>query len=450
MIRFIKNSSCFFLVVFCQMAVSQHILPSKERAEVQDAILENRLDNLLPQLMDQTNIDMWILITREYNEDPVVKTMLPATWLNARRRTILVFYRNQKNNSIEKLAVARYNFGKSILSAWDKDQQPDQWKRLIEIIEERNPSTIGLNFSEDFNIADGLAKTDFDLLMSNLPKKHHKKIVSAEKLAVAWIETRTEQEMVIYDQLVNITRNIIAEAFSEAVITPGITTTTDVEWWMRDKVLELGLETWFHPSVDVQRSNESMGNHLYAFSNRPENMVILTGDLLHCDFGITYLNLNTDCQQLAYVLKPEEIEPPKFLIDALAKGNQLQDILTSQFKTGATGNEILLNTLKEAKAKGLLPSIYTHPMGYYGHSAGPTIGMWDAQEGVPGAGDYPLFSNTVYAIELNTTVNIPEWKRDIRIMLEEAGFYGENGFRYVNGRQTKLLTIPRSAAHVTD
>jgi Xaa-Pro aminopeptidase len=179
-------------------------------------------------------------------------------------------------------------------------------------------------------------------------------------------------------------------------------------------------------------------------------MVILPGDLLHCDFGITYLNLNTDCQQLAYVLKPEEIEPPKYLVEALAKGNQLQDILTNQFKTGATGNQILSNALKEAKSRGLQPSIYTHPLGYYGHSAGPTIGMWDAQEGVPGAGDYPLYPNTVYAIELNTTVNIPEWKRDIRIMLEEAGFYGEDGFRYVNGRQTKLLTIPRAANHVTD
>lgn len=448
--KLIKLGIFICTILAFQLAVSQHVLPSKQRAEVQDAILENRLNNLLPQLMDKSDIDMWILITREYNEDPVVKTMLPSTWLNARRRTILVFYRDQKNNSIEKLAVARYNFGKSILSAWDKEQQPDQWKRLIEIIEERQPETIGLNFSKDFNIADGLAKTDYDLFMSYLPKKYQKSVVSAEKLAVAWIETRTEQEMVIYDQLVNITRNIISEAFSEAVITPGITTTTDVEWWMRDKVLEMGIETWFHPTVDVQRSNESMGNHLYAFSNRPENMVILPGDLLHCDFGITYLNLNTDCQQLAYVLKPEEIEPPKYLVEALAKGNQLQDILTLQFQAGATGNDLLLQALKEAKVKGLQPSIYTHPLGYYGHSAGPTIGMWDAQEGVPGAGDYPLYPNTVYAIELNTTVHIPEWKRDIRIMLEEAGFYGEEGFRYVNGRQTKLLTIPREPNHVTD
>jgi Xaa-Pro aminopeptidase len=373
--------------------------------------------------------------------------MLPATWLNARRRTILVFYRDKEKNTIEKLAVARYNFGENIVSAWDKEKEPNQWKRLIQIIEERNPKSIGLNYSEYFNIADGIVKTDYDAFRDNLPKVYLSKVKSAEQLAIAWIETRTETEMVIYNQLVNITHNIIAEAFSENVITPGITTTTDVEWWMRDKVTSLGLETWFHPTVDVQRTAEKLENHLYAFSNRPEDIVILPSDLVHCDFGITYLRLNTDCQELAYVLKPNETEAPQFLVDALKDGNRVQDIFTSNFETGKTGNEVLKASLEQAIAEGLRPSIYTHPLGTYGHSSGTTLGMWDSQNGVPVTGDYPLHENTVYAIELNTTVNIPEWNRDIRIMLEEAGFWGKDGFRYVNGRQTKLLLIPRMKVH---
>jgi Xaa-Pro aminopeptidase len=216
---------------------------------------------------------------------------------------------------------------------------------------------------------------------------------------------------------------------------------------MRDKVTSLGLETWFHPTVDVQRSAEKLGNHLYAFSNRPEDLVILPGDLVHCDFGITYLRLNTDCQELAYVLKPNETIPPQYLVEALKDGNRVQDIFTSNFETGKTGNDILKESLEAAKAEGLRPSIYTHPLGSYGHSSGTTLGMWDSQGGVPVNGDYPLHENTVYAIELNTTVHIPEWKRDIRIMLEEAGFFGPKGFRYVNGRQTKLLVIPRVKDH---
>ena len=444
-----KRIFTLLFIFICFSLQAQQILAEIERARVIDEILADRFNNLLPSLMDSTNIDMWILISREYNEDPVLRTMLPATWLNARRRTILMFFRDKSKNTIEKLAVARYNVGDNITSAWDKEKEPDQWKRLMELISEREPSKIALNFSKDHNIADGLDKTDYEEFIKNLPKKFHKKVVSAEQLAVGWIETRTEREMIIYDQLVTITHDIIAEAFSEKVITAGITTTTDVEWWMRQKVTDMGLETWFHPTVDIQRSSEGLVSHLYSFSGRPEDMVILPGDLLHCDFGITYLRLNTDCQELAYVLRPDETEAPDFLRRALNDGNRVQDFLTSNMKAGRTGNEILANALQQARAAGFRPSIYTHPLGMYGHSAGTTIGMWDAQEGVKkdDGANYPLNPNTVYAIELNTTISVPEWKRDIRIMLEEAGFFGENGFRYVNGRQLELLLIPRKMKH---
>lgn len=428
---------------------AQQILNEKERAKVIDEILDDRFNNLLPELMDAAGLDMWVVISREYNEDPVMKTMLPATWLNARRRTILMFYRDKAKNSIEKLAVARYNVGKNIVSAWDKEKEPNQWARLMHLISERNPKKIGLNFSKDHNIADGLNKTDYDEFMANLPKKFTSKVTSAEQLAVRWIETRTEREMVIYNQLVDITHDIIAEAFSEKVITPGITKTSDVVWWMRQRVTDLGLKTWFHPTIDVQRTQKEGASEFYSFADKPEDMVILPGDLVHCDFGITYLRLNTDCQELAYVLKPEETSAPDFLMNGLKDGNKVQDFLTANMIKGRTGNEILAKSLSQAKGAGLRPSIYTHPLGSYGHSAGTTIGMWDAQGGVmkDDGDNYPLNPNTVYAIELNTTINIPEWNRDIRIMLEEAGFYGEDGFRYVNGRQTEILLIPRVKGH---
>ncbi|MBT8223457.1 MAG: aminopeptidase P family protein [Eudoraea sp.] len=434
-----------FMIGSSFMLKSQHVLSEEERARVVDEILDERFTEVLPGIMDETQIDMWILISREYNEDPVLRSMLPATWLNARRRTILVFYRDAGKDTLERLAVARYNVGRNIVSAWDKEKEPDQWKRLREIIEERNPKKIGLNYSRDHNIADGLDKTDYEAFKKILPSAYKKRVVSAEQLAVRWIETRTQREMVIYNQLVSITHQIIAEAFSEKVITPGITTTTEVEWWMRQKVTDMGLETWFHPTVDVQRSNENLVGHLYSFSGRPEDMVILPGDLLHCDFGITYLRLNTDCQELAYVLKPDEREAPLFLRNALKDGNRVQDYLTENMVAGRTGNEILAKALADGKNAGLRPAIYTHPLGSYGHSAGTTIGMWDAQEGVmkDDGENYPLNPKTVYAIELNTTVFIPEWKRDIRVMLEEAGYFGEDGFRYVNGRQEELYLIPR-------
>ena len=430
----------FVLLFFTQISFTQ-ILPEKERALLKDEILEDRFKNILPGLMEDANIDMWLLISREYNEDPVLKTMLPATWLNARRRTIIVFYRNKKEKIIERLAVARYNIGKSIQSSWGKEKEPNQWKALIDIIASRNPDKIGINFSKHFALADGLVKTGFDELLENLPETYQERLVSAEKLAISWLETRSKMEMKLYKKLVKITHDIIDEAFSENVIKTGITTTEDVVWFMRQKVTDLGLETWFHPTVDIQRNNEVLKSHIESFSKGKEEKTIQKGDLLHCDFGITYIGLNTDCQQHAYVLKKTESEVPVFLKEAFKKGNRVQDILTSNMRLGVTGNEILKASLIQGRKEGLRPSIYTHPSGKYGHSAGTTIGMWDSQNGVPFNGDYALHKNTVYAIELNTTVAIKEWNKDIRIMLEEAGFFGDGVFEYVNERQVAIKPI---------
>lgn len=428
-------------LLFSVGTLESQILPERERAVLKDSILGDRLENLLPELMDRAGLDMWLLISREYNEDPVLKTMLPATWLNARRRTILLFYRDQQKNSFEKLAVARYDIGTHIVSAWDKEQEPNQWQALTNIIAARNPKKIGINISTDFALADGLVTTDYNELKNALPEMYSSRLVSAEKLAISWIETRTNLEMKLYKELATITHSIIDEAFSSKVIRPGVTSTDDVVWWMRQKVTDMGLETWFHPTIDIQRSNEPLKSHIASFSKAKKEEIINYGDLIHCDFGITYLGLNTDCQQHAYVLKPDEKTVPDFLVAAYKKGNRLQDILTSNFVVGKTGNQILLKSLNEAKLEGLRPAIYSHPLGTYGHSAGPTIGMWDSQQGVPIKGDYPLFPNTVYAIELNTTVAIDEWQKDIRIMLEEDAVFTGTEVIYINGRQLAIKPI---------
>ena len=427
-----------FTALFITNINAQDILPLKERAAFVNKLQKERLNKLLPRLMEKTDIDMWVLIAREYNEDPIIKTMLPPTWLNARRTTILVFSLDKKTKKFESVAIARYAFGDNIPSIWDKDKQPNQWEALKDYIVSKNPEKIGLNISSYESLADGLSKYHYDQLYNVLSPKFRKKITSAEDLAIAWIETRTDLEMTVFSQLVEISSSIIREAFSTKVITPGVTSTDDVVWWMREKVLSLGLDTWFHPTVDVQRKDNS---DLYAFDNKSKFDIILPGDLLHCDFGISYLTLNTDTQELAYVLKPGETNAPDFLIKAFKEGTRIQDIFTNNFKQGLTGNEILKRSLEQGKSEGLRPSIYTHPLGTYGHSAGTTIGMWDSQGGVPFTGDYPLQYNTAYAIELNTTVYIEEWEKDIRIMLEVPGFFGENGFRYINGRLKEFLLV---------
>ncbi len=427
------------LIAFVPKA--QPVLSEREQSKIIDEVLEERFNTLLPVLMQRTGIDMWIVISREYNEDPVLRTMLPSTWLSARRTTMLVFSYNAAQKKADRLAIARYDVGSAIKAAWDMKQFPDQWDALINLIEEKKPTRIGINTSAHFGHADGLDHTHYEMLMNKLPATYRQKVVSAEPLAVGWLETRTPREMNYYQKLVDITHQIIAEAFSSKVVTPGITTTDDLVWWFRQRITSMGLSTWFHPSVSVQRSDSVNFEHLRSFSNRPKDEVILPGDLLHVDIGITYLRLNTDIQQHAYVLKPDEKEAPTSLQKAFASSNRLQDILTAQFTSGKTGNQILAAALAQAKNENIKPSIYTHPLGLHGHAAGPTIGLWDQQQGVPGSGDYPVYPHTAFSIELNSATFIPEWGKEVRIMLEEDGHYDGKVFRYIGGRQQQLRLI---------
>lgn len=420
--------------------ITPHILGMQDRAEVIDRWTEEKLNHLVPELMRREGIDMWVLVAREYNEDPVLLTMLPATWQSSRRTTILIFFDPGEGQDLERMAVARYNIG-FFETQWFPDEEPDQWKRFGEIVEEKNPETIAVNYSEEFALADGISHTDFTHLRNSLSSELQDRIVSAENLAIGWLETRSEEEKIVYRQINRIAHNIVADGLSEKVITPGITTTEDVQWWYRNRIRDLNLTAWFHPSVSVQRQQapEEDGD----FSSSASENVIMPGDLIHVDFGIQYLRLSTDTQRNAYVLKQGETDAPQGLKDALATGNRLQDILTDQFETGKTGNDILAGALGRAESESINATIYTHPIGYHGHAAGPTIGLWDQQGGVPGKGDYLLYPNTAHSIELNAEVHIPEWNRNVLIKLEEdTVFDGENVY-YIDGRAGDFYLIPR-------
>jgi hypothetical protein len=410
--------------------VNSQIHPVKEQAKIVNDILSDRIQASLPKLMDESGLDCWVLISREYNEDPILKTFLPAEWLSARRRTILVFYRDKAKATIESYAIARYPVGKSIKAAWNPDIEPNQWKALANLIKKIQPQKIGVNTSKDFGHADGIDFTEFEQFKNSLDPLNLSKIVSAEKLGIAWLETRIEKEMALYPSILSITHQIIKEGFSNKVVKPNYTTTNDLVWWFRQKVSDLGLSTWFHPSVEIQRRDSLL-----------QDEIIRPGDLLHVDFGITYLRLNSDVQEHAYVLKETEAKVPIELERAFTITNRLQDLLTAAFKTGRTGNEILALTIKNAKAEGIQPSIYSHPIGFHGHAAGPPIGMWDMQNGVPGAGAYKMRPKTCYSIELNAMHKIEGWNKPVRIALEQNGYFDGDHFDYIDGRQQAIHMI---------
>ena len=410
------------------------ILPLRDRAKVVNDILAERLDTVVPKLMRDNHASMWIVMAREYFEEPVIATMLNAESMHARRRTILVFYNPGDNKPIERLTVSRYGLGGLFQAAWDPDQQPDQWKAVADIVAARDPANIAINTSDMFAFADGMTLSQYKEMMAALPEKYRPRVVSGERLAVGWLETRTPTELRIYPGIVRVAHALIAEAFSRKVITPGKTTSADVVWYLRQRMANLGIDTWFQPSIGIQRKG--------AKSMLEGDTVIEPGDLLWTDFGITYLRLNTDTQHHAYVLKPGEKDAPAGIKAGLKAVNGVQDALLSSFKANASGNSILAAALKKAKDNGLEPSIYSHPVGFHGHAAGSSIGMWDNQNG-DAHGEYPVHANTTWSIELLAYKNVPEWDNQrVEFRQEEDAYFDGTKVTFLDGRQTELTLIP--------
>lgn len=418
------------------------LLPLRQQAKVEDAWLKERLETIVPALMRKQGVDMWVLVAREYMEDPVVKTMLDAESMHARRRTILVFYDPGEGKPFERLTVSRYGLGGLFAPVWNPEAQPDQWKALAEVIAARNPKKIALNVSPMSAFADGLTASQRDGVLGALSSDLQARVVPGDNLAIGWLETRIPAEMAVYPEIVRTAHAIIAEGLSGDVIQPGVTTADDVVWWYRERIAGLKLDTWFQPSLGISRPGTT--------EVLEGDTVIQPGDLLWTDFGITYMRLNTDTQHMAYVLKPGETDAPAGLKAGLLAANKVQDALTSSFKAGESGNAVLAAARAKAIAEGLDPTIYSHPIGYHGHAAGTPIGMWDNQN-ARAEGEYPVMPNTAWSIELNAKAKVPEWGGQVvPFRLEEDAYFDGKTVQYIDGRQTKYHLIPRTRKPTTD
>ena len=407
------------------------IFSYRKQEEIMNKWLKLRLDNILPMLMKRSKIDLWIVACNEYNEDPVFKVLAPVSMISARRLTIFVYYLN--GDTVERYALSRSHsdLNDYYLPYWDwlseKETQIDSLNRLIQ---EKNPNKIALNYSSTNAFADGLSHSLYHQIYNSLNELNKEKVCSAIDLCIGILETRLEQEINAYYSICEIGHSIIANAFSSNIITKGITTNSDVKYYLMQKVIDLGLKPWFDFSVDIYRNNQNESR---------DNQIIEPGDLLHLDFGFTYLGLSNDIQELAYVLKDGEEIAPNGLIEGLALANSFQDIVVSSFKTGDTGNMILKNSLNKAKKAGLNASLYTHAIGYYGHSAGLTIGLTDKQEEVLYDGSHPLFNNTLHSLELNIKHLVKEWNNQVVMFpLETDIIYKDDKVYYAYNRQKEF------------
>jgi Xaa-Pro aminopeptidase len=414
--------------------------PLREQDRIRQEWLQARLERVLPGLMRRHGVAMWIVLCREYNEDPVFFSLVSPSVMAARRRTILVFNDLGPEKGIERLALG----GGSNGGLYQVHRDPElegrelwgqaQWALLRKLVDDRRPASIALDISHTHAFADGLSAGEREQVEAALGPWVGR-VVRAENLAVDYVSLRLPEMLPTYRHMMRIVHALIARAFSREVITPGLTTTDDVVWWLRQEVNDLGLGEWFPPSVSVQRPGA--GARVYtAASTSP---VIERGDHLHTDFGIMAMGLATDTQHVGYVLKAGESEPPAGLREALARSNQLQDLLLARMRPGRSGNEVLADTLGAMKAAGIDGTVYTHPIGDHGHGAGPLIGLWDRQQAVPGRGDVLLLPSTWFSIELQATTAVPEWgNQPVRSAQEEDAVLGEDGtMAWVLERQTR-------------
>ena len=429
----------------------------KDQAGRQQQWLQQRLTTVLPALMKQHGIDMWVVPMREYNEDPVFTSLVSPTTFAARRRTIYVFFDrcahgaapNAATGCVERVALGGTSQGglyepvrsvKAVDAAVGGRQAElwgdQQWLVLKDVIERRNPKLIGIDVSRTFAFSDGLSAGELEGMSATLGSKWTARFKHAEALPLELIATRLPDEEVFFTDLTKLVHELIGRMFSNEVVRPGVTRTSDLVWWWRQQINDLGLGTWFQPSIEVQRKGadaEQLG----------DDPVIERGDVLHCDVGITVARLNTDTQHLAYVLRPGETEAPEGLHRALANANALQDIVLSEIRPGRSGNEILATSREKMKSQKIDGTIYSHPIGLHGHGAGPLIGLWDYQDGVAGRGDAKVIPSMWYSIELQATTGVPEWSgQPVRMAQEEDAIIGADGkIRWALRRQDKLFLI---------
>lgn len=389
----------------------QPLPPLREQNEIQQQWLKLRLERVLPQLMRKHNVAMWLVICREYNEDPVFFSLVSPTVLSARRRTILVFFDRGPDKGVERLALGGGANGGLYETLRDPSAEnrelwgESQWILLRKVIEQRNPRNIAVNISQTHAFSDGLSAGEWEKLQQTLGPEYRDRIVRAELLPLEYISVRIPEMVPVYRQLMEYSHWLIGRAFSSEVIQPGKTTSQDVVWWLRQELNNLGLATWFQPSIRVQHKGSATN-----LSARDDSAsVIERGDVLHVDFGLKAMGLATDTQHMAYVLREGEKDAPPGIRAALAAANRLQDIVIERIKPGRTGNEILADALGVMRAEKINGAVYSHPIGDHGHGAGPLVGLWDRQEGVPDRGDVSVIPDTWFSIELSVRAPVAEW-----------------------------------------
>jgi len=412
---------------------------AQNRWELMNQIRQEKFDLVLPEVMRENGVDMWITVNREGYEDPLTEDFGKGYVLSYG----YYIFTDRGNDRIERAALGIGTYLVEQNGAYDILTQDFD---LAEFVRERNPQTIALNFAEHIGAADGLSYTSYRKLAEMLGDEYSKRFVSAEKLASDFRSRRVVTEIAAFARAGELSRSIAEKAFSNAVITPGKTTLVEVAWWMREQQFENNLGTSFGmPSVYITGPDGFV-----ALSN---DHVIQRGDFLAIDWGVGYLNLFTDMKRHAYVLREGETELPASIQKAFDNGRAVRDILKKHIKAGKTAaetyeilnakiNESGFRIMEKFNSPTNDPDIIDviigcHSVGNLGHGIGPSIAWFN-----PERMKFMLHPSNLLSIELFAYTAIPEWGgKKLRIPLEDDAIVTERGIEWLYPVTQKVLLI---------
>jgi Xaa-Pro dipeptidase len=417
------------------------LLPWSQQLAVREKWLAQRHEMILP-MMRAHGIGMWIVVNEEFHDDPLTQYVAPPRPY-AGGRDYFVFT-DAGEKGLRKVAItgfAEENL-KQFFESPDEPRPAD--KVLPELYEQYKPQKIAISIGGRRGVQRSLTHDTYNLLVEKMGPDAAQHFVPAADLIEDYLDTRIPEEFETYRTMVQLTDVLTRRALSSEVIHPGKTTVGDVRRWLYDQLWENRVTTWFQPDLRVQRRNRKNDTSRGFLAVASEEAVIERGDVLHVDFGITYMGLNTDWQKMAYVLMPGEKDVPAGLKAAMKNTNTLQDVLTLRAaRPGKPAADVYKETMDEMKQKGIEAQVYSHPIGNQGHGLGPSIDFRSAQRTDLGATQSkPLRKGAYLSVELNTQTAVPEWEgQKVYIMMEDDAYLTDEGYKFFVPRQEAFYLV---------
>jgi Xaa-Pro dipeptidase len=427
---------------------ARRLLPWSEQIAIREQWLHTRHELLLP-MMRRHEIAMWIVVNEEFHDNPLVEYIAPPRPYTG-NRDMFVFV-DAGEEGLKKFAITGYteeNLTRFFDAPTDEPRPPGPTLRML--YERYDPATIGLGIRGVRGQTRTMGHDAYRFLVSALGEEAESRFVPAAELVGEYLDTRLPEEFEHYRTAVAVTEEIVRRALSPEVITPGTTTVGDVRNALYDMLWSAGVRTWFQPDLRVQRAEGDIATSRGFLAVAPEGTVIQPGDLVHIDFGISYMGFDTDWQKMAYVLRPGETEAPEGLRRTMADANTLQDALMRRHaRPGRTAGDVYRATMEEMGERGIEAMIYSHPIGLQGHGLGASIDFRSALRRRAMPTSATLRPGSYISIELNAAREVPEWGgKKVFVMFEDDAYLTPDGYRFFRPRQEAFYLIPSGGALV--